>query len=160
MKMPAYFSYSLPVSIVLFAGGLLGLLFYRRRTWGIIFLLVSGLTAAGFFYTLRVAFPLANPYRSGRFLSQEITSRIQPGEKVGIYGQTTGSYNFYTGIVPIRELEDGEDLFRFLESKERVFCLVKEKWFETFQRAGKMPKFVLIARRPVGGDMIVLISNR
>ena len=133
---------------------------YRMGNRRAVFLLLSGITAAGFFYAFGVAFPLANPYRSGRFLSQEITSRIQPGEKVGIYGETTGSYNFYTGIVPIRELEDGEDLFRFLRSTERVFCLVDAKWFETFQRTGRMPGFELIAKRPVGGDMIVLISNR
>ena len=160
MKLPSHFYYSLPVSVVLVAGGLSGLLLYRRRTWGIIFLLISGLTAAGFFCTLRVAFSLANPYRSGRFLSQEITSRIQPGEKVGIYGGSTGPYSFYTDIVPIRELEDGEDFFRFLESNERVFCLVKEKRLEAFQRTGKMPKFVLIARRPGEGNRVVLISNR
>jgi 4-amino-4-deoxy-L-arabinose transferase-like glycosyltransferase len=160
MKLPSYFYYSLPVSVVLVAGGLSGLLLYRRRTWGIIFLLISGLTAAGFFYAFRVAFPLANPYRSGRFLSQEITSRIQPGEKVGIYGESMNSYSFYTGIVPIRELKDGEDLFRFLESRERVFCIVTEKWFEAFQRTGKMPKFELIARRLVRGDMVLLVSNR
>jgi 4-amino-4-deoxy-L-arabinose transferase-like glycosyltransferase len=160
MKLPSYFYYSLPLSVVLVAGGLSGLLLYRRRTWGIIFLLVSGLTAGILFYTFRVVFPLVTPYRSGRFISQEITSRIQPGEKVGIYGDSSGSYNFYTGIVPIHELKDGEDLFRFLESSERVFCLVKEKRLEAFQRTGKMPKFVLIARRPGGGDRVVLISNR
>jgi 4-amino-4-deoxy-L-arabinose transferase-like glycosyltransferase len=159
-KLPAYFSYSLPVSIILVGGSVAAFLFYRLRNRGAVFLLLSGITAAGFFYAFGVAFPLANPYRSGRYLSQEITSRIQPGEKVGIYGETTGSYNFYTGIIPIRELEDGEDLFRFLGSTERVFCLVNEKWFETFQRTGKMPGFELIAKRPVGNDTIVLISNR
>jgi hypothetical protein len=117
--------------------------------------------AGGFFYTLRVVFPLINPYKSARFISQEITSRIQPAEKLALYGGFgTGPYNYYTGIVPILELEGEEDLLRFLESSERVFCLLKFGDFSKFQSMAGRPAIRWITRRKVGGDDIVLISNR
>jgi len=116
--------------------------------------------AGGFFYTLRVVFPLVNPYKSARFISQEITSRIQPGEKLALYGGFgTGPYNYYTGIVPILELEGEENLIHLLESPERVFCILKFEDFYKFQIMEK-PKVQLISRRKVGDDDIVLISNR
>ena len=119
------------------------------------------MVAGGFFYTLRVVFPLANPYKSARFISQEITSRIQTGEKLGLYGDFgTGPYNFYTGIVPILELEKERDLFPFLQSKERVFCLIKFRDFSRIQMTEGRPEIQLITRRKVGDDDVILISNR
>jgi 4-amino-4-deoxy-L-arabinose transferase-like glycosyltransferase len=160
-KIYSYLSYSLPVAFLM-VGGSLGMFFlYRKKNYGVILLLLIGMIAGGFFYTWRVVFPLVNPYKSARFISQEITSRIQPGEKLGLYGGfVTGPYNFYTGIVPIEELEKREALFNFLRSSERVFCLIKYRDFMQFQTWEERPEVQLIARRKVGGDDIVLISNR
>ena len=36
-------------------------------------------------------------------------------------------YNFYTGIVPITELRNEEELSRFLQSSGKVFCLAEAK---------------------------------
>jgi len=114
-------------------------------------LLVVAIMSAGLFYTLGVVYPLVNPYKSARYLSQEIVSRIKPGERLGYLGTNmTAPFNFYTGIVPIVELEKKEDLERFLQSPERVYCLLRYK--ETCsppERAGN-PKMELIARRGVG----------
>ena len=117
--------------------------------------------AVGYFYTLRVIFPLVNPFKSARFISQEITARIQPSEKLALYGDFgTGPYNYYTGIVPILELKGQEDLFHFLESKEKVFCLLKFRDFNSSQNKEGRPEVQLITRHKVGDDDIVLISNR
>jgi hypothetical protein len=133
----------------------------RCKYYGAIFFLLVGIIAGGFFYTLRVVFPVLNPYKSARFISQEITSRILPGEKVCLYGGiVVGPYNFYTGIVPIEELEKKEALFDFLRSSERVFCILKFREFTQFQTWEEMPKVQFIARRQVGGDGIILISNK
>jgi 4-amino-4-deoxy-L-arabinose transferase-like glycosyltransferase len=160
-RFPAYFSYSLPVAFLLVGGSLALFFSYRFKRYGIVFLVIVCLMAGGFFYALRVAFPLVNPYKSARFICQEITSRIQPGEKLALYGDfEPGPFNFYTGIVPIPVLNEGEDLLNFLKSPERVFCLLRSRDFLRFQLMEGRPEVRVIARRGVGGDHFVVISNR
>jgi 4-amino-4-deoxy-L-arabinose transferase-like glycosyltransferase len=160
-KFPSYFPYSLPIAFLLVGGSIAIFLLHRIKYNGMIFFLFIVMMAGGLFYTWRVVFPLVNPFKSARFICQEITSRIQPGERLGLYGGfVTGPYNFYTGIVPIKELGEREALFDFLRSSERVFCLIKYRDFSQFQTLEGRPGFQLIARRNVGGDDIVLISNR
>jgi 4-amino-4-deoxy-L-arabinose transferase-like glycosyltransferase len=161
MKFPSYLPYTLPLAFLLVGGSLVLFVLYRFKNYGAILFVLIGMMAGGYFYTVRVIFPLVNPYKSARFICQEITSRIQPGGKLAIYGGFgTGPYNFYTGIVPILELEEKEALFLFLGSSERVFCLLKFRDFSQFQQTEGRPKVQLISRRKVGDDDIVLISNR
>jgi hypothetical protein len=161
MKFPSYLPYTLPLAFLLVGGSLVLFVLHRFKNYGAILFVLIGMVAGGYFYTTRVIFPLANPYKSARFICQEITSRIQPEEKLAIYGGFgTGPYNFYTGIVPILELEEKEGLAHFLSSSERVFCLLQFRDFSQFQRMEGRPKVQLIARRKVGDDDIVLISNR
>jgi 4-amino-4-deoxy-L-arabinose transferase-like glycosyltransferase len=158
---PSYLPYVFPIAFLLIGGSLVLFVLYRFRNYGSILFLLIGMLAGGYFYTSRVIFPLVNPYKSARFVCQEITSRIQPGERLGLYGGfVTGPYNFYTGIVPIEELEEKEALFSFLRSSEKVFCLLKFRDFSQFQTWEGRPKVQLIARRMVGDDDMVLISNR
>jgi 4-amino-4-deoxy-L-arabinose transferase-like glycosyltransferase len=160
-KLPLYFSYSLPVAIFL-VGVSIGLfLFNRFKYYGAIFFLLIGMTAGGFFYALRFVFPLVNPYKSARFICQEITSQIQPGDKLAIYGDfEPGPFNFYTGIVPIPVLEAEEALSNFLRSPGRVFCLLKYRDFLKFQTTEDRPEFQLILRRRIGDGDFVVISNQ
>jgi 4-amino-4-deoxy-L-arabinose transferase-like glycosyltransferase len=161
MKFPSYLPYSLPIAFLMVGGSLAIFVLNRFRMQGAIFFLLIGMMASGFFYTLRVVFPLVNPYKSARFISQEITSRIQPAEKLALYGGFgTGPYNYYTGIVPILELEGEENLIHLLGSPERVFCILKFGDFSKFQVMVGRPEVQLITRRKVGDDDIVLISNR
>jgi 4-amino-4-deoxy-L-arabinose transferase-like glycosyltransferase len=160
-KLPSYFSYSLPVAFLL-VGVSIGLFVLNRfKYYGAIFLLLIGMMAGGFFYALRVVFPLVNPYKSSRFICQEITTRMQPGEKLAIYGDfEPGPFNFYTGIVPIPVLEEEEALLHFLRSPERGFCLLKSRDFLKFQSIEGRPEVQLIVRRRIGDGDFVLISNR
>ncbi len=161
MKFHSYLSYSLPVAFLLAGGSIAMFVLYRFRLYGAVFTLLIGMMAGTFFYATRIVFPLINPYKSARFISQEITSRIQAGDKLAIYGDFVfAPYNYYTEIVPILELEKREEFIRFLQSEERVFCLLKFRDFTQFQTMGDRPKIELIARRNVGGDDMVLISNR
>ncbi len=160
-KLPLYFSYSLPVAFVLVGVSMSLFLFNRSKHYGAIFLLIVGMMAGGFFYALRVVFPLLNPYKSARFICEEITSRMQPGDKFAIYGDfEPGPYNFYTGIVPIPVFEEEETLSHFLRSQERVFCLLKARDFLKFQRIEERPEVRVIAERSVGDGSFILISNR
>ncbi len=160
-RFPSYLPYSLPVAFLFVGGGIALFILHRFRYRAALFFLIVGIMAGGFFYTLRVVFPLINPYKSARFISQEITSRIQPGEKLVIYGDfVTAPYNYYTGIVPIMEIEKREELLSFLQLGEKVFCLLKFRDFLLLQNNKDKPDVNVIARRQVGGDDMVLISNR
>jgi hypothetical protein len=156
-----YFPYLLPVAFLMVGGSLAMFVLYRFKNYGGTLFLIMGILAGGFFYTSGVVFPLVNPYKSARYICQEITARILPEERLGIYGDLgTGPYNFYTGIVPILELGKSEDLFHFLQSSGRVFCLLKFRDFSSFQTMEGWPNVQLIARRKVGNNDVVLISNR
>jgi hypothetical protein len=161
MRFPSFVSYSLPIAFLMVGGAVAMFVFYRFKNYGAVLFLIIGMMGAVFFYTSRVVFPLINPYNSAQFISQEVKARILPEEKLGIYSNLgTGPYNFYTGIVPILELQKKEDIFHFLQSSERVFCLLKFRDFYSFQAMEEWPKVQLIARRRVGNNEVVLISNR
>ncbi len=160
-KLPAYLSYSIPAALFLVGVSILLFLFNRSRRYGAVFLVVVGMMTVGFFYALRIVFPLVNPHKSARFVCQEITSRMQSGDKLALYGDFEPTpYNFYTGIVPITVLEEEEGLSRFLSSQERVFCLLRSRDLSKFQAAEDRAGFQLILRHRVGGGEFALISNR
>ncbi len=161
IKFPSYLPYGLPITFLLVGGSLVMFVLYRFKNYGAILFLLIGTVAGGYFYTSRVIFPLVNQYKSARFISREITARIQPGDKLAVYGRiSTGPFNYYTGIVPILDLADMKDLLSVLESPERIFCLLDYKDFSKFRKMEGMPKVQLISRRIVGDDEIALVSNR
>jgi len=161
IKFPSYLPYGLPITFLLVGGSLVMFVLYRFKNYGAILFLLIGMVAGGYFYTSRVIFPLVNQYKSARFIAQEITTRIQPGEKLAVYGRiSTAPFNYYTGIVPILDLADMKDVFSLLESSERTFCLLDYKNFSQFRKMEGRPKVWLISRRMVGDDEIVLVSNR
>jgi Dolichyl-phosphate-mannose-protein mannosyltransferase len=161
IKFPSYMFYSLPLAFLLVGGSVTMFILYRFKHLGAMFLLFIGILAAGYFYSARAIFPLINDYKSARFISQEVLSRVQPGEKLAVYGRlSTGPYNFYTRIVPILNLVYPKTLFQFLNSSERVFCLITSDELRQFQKREEGPEIHLIARHPVGENDVVLISNR
>jgi hypothetical protein len=161
MKFTSYLSYSLPIAFLMVGASLAMFVAYRFKNYGAVLFIIIGIMGGLFFYTARVVFPLVNPYKSARYISQEVKTRILPEEKLGIYGSLgVAPYNFYTGIVPILELERKEDLFHFLQSAERVFCLLRSKDFYSLQAMEGWPKVQLIALRSVGDQDVALISNR
>ena len=160
-QFPSFLVYSVPGAFLITGGGIALFFLNRSNKQGAVLFLIVGIIASGFFYTQRVIFPVVNPLKSARFICQEVTSRIQPGDKLALYGGFgTGPYNFYTGIVPILELEKKEELSNFLNSSQRVFCLLKHRDYTSLMAMEGRPTLNLIARRPVGNDDIVLISNR
>jgi len=161
IKFPSYLPYGLPITFLLVGGSLVMFVLYRFKNYGAILFLLIGMVTGGYFYTARVIFPRINLHKSARFMSREITTRIQPGEKLAVYGRiSTGPFNYYTGIVPILDLADMKDLLFVLESSERVFCLLDYRSFSQFRKMEGRPKVQLISRRMVGDDEIILVSNR
>ena len=161
IKFPSYLPYSIPVALLL-VGCSVGMgIFWRFKNYRAILFLLIGVMVAGYFYAFRVIFSSINPQMSARFISEEITSRIQPGEKLAIYGGLgTDPYNYYTRIVPIIRFYKKEDFLDFMGSSERVFCLLKFRDFSRLFNSEGEPKVQLIARSKVRNDDVVLISNR
>ena len=161
VKFPSYLSHSLPMAFLMVGSSLALSVLNRFKHYGAVLFLIVGIMAGGYLYALRVVFPLVNPYKSARFISQEISARRGPSERLAIYENFgTGPYNYYTGIVPILEMENPEELFRFLESEDRVFCILKSRNLLRLQQTEAMPKVQLVAKRRVGDKEIVVISNR
>lgn len=158
IKFPVYLSYTLPVAFFIVGSSIALFVIYHFKNYAAVFTLIIGMVAGGFFYALWVIFPMANPYRSPRLISQEITTRIQPGDKLATYLIETAPYNYYTGIVPILALNGEENLFNILKSSERVFCILRYDDFSKISDREKWPKVRLIALRK--DKDIVLISNR
>jgi 4-amino-4-deoxy-L-arabinose transferase-like glycosyltransferase len=151
------------VFLLLGSGLFLGLAdAFKRKS--LVFLIIVATVGIGFFYATRVIFPVINPYKSARFMSQEILQHRRAGEKLAVYGKVGAApFNFYTGIVPILEIDTEEGMIEFFRSTERVFCLLRYRDSEMLSKAGAGISFQMIARRGRGmneDDDVVLVSNR
>ena len=164
-----YFSYVPRWSILRFifllvGSGILLSLAHHLRYKSLVFVLIVAAAGMGFFYATRVIFPLVNPYKSARFISQEIVQTMKGGGKLVIYGDSgsagTAQFNFYTGIVPILETEDEKEIIDLFHSNERVFCLVNYDDYERLIGKYTDLSLNLITRRGVGNRDMVFVSNR
>jgi 4-amino-4-deoxy-L-arabinose transferase-like glycosyltransferase len=149
--------------LLLGSGLFLGLADGLKRK-SLVFLIIVATVGIGFFYATRVVFPVINPYKSARFISQEILQHRRTGEKLAVYGKVGAApFNFYTGIVPILEIDTEEGMIEFFRSTERVFCFLRYRDYERLSQAAAGVSFQMIARRGRGmneEDDVVLVSNR
>lgn len=155
-----YKSYA-PLLFALLGLGILLPLAHRLKHKSMVFLLIVVTVGIAFFCGTRFIFPKIDPYKSARFLSQEIQQAMKPGDKLGMYGGfAIGPYNFYTGIVPIVDIESDDEMVTFFRSKERVFCLIQNHEYEALKKKDLGIPLHLITRRKVGSKDIVLASNQ
>ena len=160
IKLSPYLPYSFPIAFLLVGCSLALWVFLRLKNYRAILFLLIGMMVAGYFYTFSVIFPLADPQMSARFISKEITSRIQPGDKLVIYGGLGNDpYNYYTGVVPIIKFHNREAFLDLMQSSDRVFCILEFSDYSQLFGGGGEPKVQLIARRRVRKDDVVLIAN-
>jgi 4-amino-4-deoxy-L-arabinose transferase-like glycosyltransferase len=154
----------IPFVFLLVGSGILLSLAHGVRYKSVVFILLVATVAIAFFYTTRVIFPLVNPYKSARFLSQEIVQMMKTGGKLVIYGDSgsagTSQFNFYSGIVPILEIEDEKEIIDLFHSKEKVFCLVEYDDYERLIRKYTDLSLNLITRRGVGSRDMAFVSNQ
>lgn len=153
-----------PFIMLLVGSSILLTLSQALKYKSLVFILLAATAGMGFFYTTRVIFPLVNPYKSARFISQEIVQTMKNGGKLVIYGDSgsarTAQFNFYSEIVPILEIDNEIEIIDLFRSKDKVFCLVE---YDDYERLiGKYPDLPLnlITRRGVGNRDMVLVSNR
>jgi 4-amino-4-deoxy-L-arabinose transferase-like glycosyltransferase len=160
-KFPVYLFYSLPVAFLLTGCSLVLFILCRSKNYKAILFLLVGVMAAGYLYAFGLIFPLENSRMSARFISEEITSRFQPGDQLAVFrGIEADPYNYYTGVAPISVLLTRYSLHQFVRSRARVFCLLTFQDFSQFFGRQGDPEVQLISRRRVRNDDVVLISNR
>jgi 4-amino-4-deoxy-L-arabinose transferase-like glycosyltransferase len=154
----------IPFIFLLVGSGILLSLAHKLKYNTLIFILLVTTVGIGFFYATRVIFPLVNPYKSARFLSQEVVQTMKPGEKLVMYGDigsaVTAQYNFYTGIVPILEIENEAEIVDLFRSKKRVFGLFKYWDYERLSMKYTGVPLHLITRRSVGDRDMAFVSNQ
>jgi 4-amino-4-deoxy-L-arabinose transferase-like glycosyltransferase len=154
----------IPFIVLLVGSGVLLFLGQRLRHKSLVFILLVATVGVGFCYMTRVIFPLVNLHKSARLISQEIVQTMKANGKLAIYGDSgsavTSQFNFYTGIVPILEIENEGEIINLFHSTERVFCLAEYDDYEILVR--KHPDLSLnrITRRSVGNRDMVFLSNR
>lgn len=155
-----YTSY-VPFIFLLLGSGMLFLIAQHLKHKTIVFLLIVVTVGSTFFYGTRFIFPEVDPYKSARFLSQEIRHAMKPEEQLAMYGGfAVGPYNFYTGIVPIVDIESAHEMQTFFRSSERVFCLIQNQQYEALKKKDLGIPLNLITRRKVGSKDILLVSNQ
>ncbi len=126
-----------------------------------VFLVIVATVGVAYFYGTRFVFPKVDPYKSARFLSQEIQQAMKPGDKLAMYGGfAIGPYNFYTGIVPILDIGSEDEIAKFFQPKGRVFCLIQNREYEALKKKDLGIPLYIVTRRKVGSKDILLISNQ
>jgi hypothetical protein len=154
----------IPLILLLVGSAILLSFAHGLKHKSLVFMLIVATVGIGFFYGTRVIFPLVNPYKSARFISEEIVEKMKTGGRLVIYGDTgsagTSQFNFYTGIVPILEIENEKEIVDLFRSKERIFCLFKYRDYENLNRKFTQLPLHLIVRRNVGDRDMALVSNR
>ena len=146
---------------LLLGSGILLALAHRLKLKSTVFFLIVVTVGITFFCGTRFIFPMIDPYKSARFLSQEVRQAMKPGDRLAMYGGfTIGPYNFYTGIVPIVDIKSEDEIVNFFRSKERVFCLIQNHEYETLKKKDLRIPLNLVTRRKVGGKDIVFTSNQ
>jgi hypothetical protein len=154
----------IPFIFLLVGSSILLFLAHGLRYKCAVFAIIVVMIGIGFFYGTRVIFPLVNPYKSACFISQDIKQIMRPEERLAMYGDFgsggTAPYNFYTGIVPILEIESEKEMIDFLHMEEKVFCILRYQDYEKL--SGEYPgvPLHLITHRGVGHRDIALVSNR
>jgi hypothetical protein len=135
---------------ILLGSAILLSLAHRLKHKSTVFILIVVIVGITFFCGSRFIFPMIDPYKSARFLSQEIQQTMKLGDKLAMYGGfAIGPYNFYTGIVPIVDIKSEDEIVNFFRSKERVFCLIQNHEYEALKKKGFGIPLNLVTRRKV-----------
>jgi hypothetical protein len=89
---------------------------------------------------------------------------MRRGERLAMYEDFgsggTAPYNFYTGVVPILEIEGEKEMIDVLHMEEKVFCILRYRDYEKLSSAYPEAPLHLITHRGVGHRDIALVSSR
>jgi 4-amino-4-deoxy-L-arabinose transferase-like glycosyltransferase len=105
-------------------------------------------------------YPVANAWNSPRFFAETLAREVPPESPLKAYGhyRFRSGYIFYMGRL-IPQLPDPPAVLRYLESEERVFCVLPEEDYAPLRDSAGRPLH-LIASGKAGRRKDCLISNR
>ena len=96
--------------------------------------------------------PYINPYRSTKGLAQKLDTLLPREEKLTFYNRLQDTALFYTDR-KATVFRDLQSLREFLASDERVFCVIKKRYYDALE--GYLPTVHVWDRE---GDKL-LVSN-
>src|SRR5437867_2971930 len=159
-KAPELLRVTTLLTLLAIVGSLLGFREMVRQRYaaaqGILITVMAGVWLVSIFYI----YPDANRLNSPRFFAQEIRHLVPtdaPLDSYGLYRWRSG-YVFYAQR-EIPRLRDVSAVEQFLESGQRVFCLLPEDRL-SFLRARVAAPFYLVAEGGAGHHKDCLVSNR
>lgn len=100
--------------------------------------------------------PRLDVFKSARGLSEELVSRLEPGERYGIFRRFDAGFIFYTGRFQ-DELDTPEKLRAYAGQPERVWILVQR---DELAEMGDPPRLWEVARDADAEDGYLLTTNR
>ena len=144
------------LTMVLASGTTISLLaFLWKKRPAVSFLSIVGMMCFFLGVLVVLILPKVDLCRPTRALSHKITSLIQPGEKIGMYLPPDPGLVYYSDH-PVVEIHTPAEVFSFLRSKERVYCLMDEEHYLKLKEENRqIPFYVLDKKRQK-----IIVSNR
>ena len=146
---------SLPPALVMTIGGMVTIIFIRKRrplkvvtTVALIMVLV---TVSGSIWIL----PYFNQFKSRRPFSVDINKIVPPAAPLYIYADTMNDFNFYTEREVISVLFSPGDLAEVLRQPQNSYLLIKERDLKSLPMSGSCE---VVARDSLGSTAWNLIS--
>jgi 4-amino-4-deoxy-L-arabinose transferase-like glycosyltransferase len=139
---------------VLLAGGMLCFYFgWKGRVFALYGTIVAMIVVT-IFFSVNFILPTVSHFKSAKELSKTVKNLLPPGETIIFYEDLRESFIFYTDH-PGKKIEKKEQLESYLDSPERVYCIIKDSYYEKLKALLK-DKMYLIDRE----GYFLLISNK
>lgn len=166
IKLPAEYDPSarslILITVGLTTGTFISFLAFLKGKLSTSFGIIVGMMCFSTWMLVTYTLPNTEIFKPTKFLAHKITLVIRPEEKIGNYPASDRiamsfdpSLIYYTDH-PVKGIDNEESLLHFLDSKERVYCLIEKKdYLEVKEKLRQIPFYILAER---GGK--VLISNK
>ena len=158
------FLFTIPLSLLIL-GGVAFAYFYRFNNPERPFYIFTSLMAVLFLFVVIFLLPPLFQPRSEKSFSQKIYTIVKTPDRLSFFVGLEGGrinysgINYYTGFINVKELYRFEDLEKFFQSSNQVFCLMEHDDFRNFQKNTNVPAYPIIADKQRNKEKM-LISNR
>jgi 4-amino-4-deoxy-L-arabinose transferase-like glycosyltransferase len=146
---------SMPAALVLAIGGIVAVIFIRKRrplkAIKAVALLMASVTVCGSIWIL----PYVNQFKSRRPFSLGINNIVPAAAPLYIYADTMNDFNFYTERENIPVLSSPGELKKVREQPTAGFLLIKE---HDLKRLSEVGRDRVVARGSVGSEIWNLIT--
>ncbi len=156
VKFPAEYRSSLiPIILTLAGGTILALISYfsRERTL-VAFTIIAAMMSIMIWSLAIYLLPRVETVKPSKYLSDKINMHLKPEEGIACYHFFEPSWVFYTRH-RVEGLTDKEGLISFLNSEDRVYCVMYESDYKKLRDEGELPLHLMATK---AGR--VLISNK